>query len=46
MGKHGNEVAQLIVDTYELPITPEEYIEKAIEQIQMLMPNAKLLPGN
>lgn len=45
MGLHGTEVAKFIVETYELPMTPEEYIEKAIVQIKLLMSSAKLLPG-
>lgn len=46
MGLHGTEVAKFIVEYYELPYSPEEYIQLAIEQMKIVMPNAKLLPGN
>lgn len=46
MGMHNTEVAKKLIETYELPITQEEYFEKQLEQMLKLMPNAKLMPGN
>lgn len=46
MGLTGVEVAEKIVELLDLPITPEEYIEKTIEQYKAVMPNANLMPGN
>lgn len=46
MGMQNYEVACRIVEAYELPITPEEYLELALEQYNILFPNAQLMPGN
>lgn len=46
MGLHGTEVAKALIEIYELPITPEEYIKLALEQMSIVMPNAQLIPGN
>lgn len=46
MGMQSHEMAQRLVDVYELPMTPEEYLELARQQYEILMPTAALLPGN
>lgn len=45
MGLHGTEVAQSLVEIYNLPITPEEYIERALIVMKTIMPDAKLMAG-
>lgn len=45
MGMQSMEVAERIVAAYDLPITPEEYLELAREQYKVLMPTAQLMPG-
>ncbi|XP_041358666.1 pseudouridine-5'-phosphatase-like isoform X3 [Gigantopelta aegis] len=37
--------AQIVIDALDLPLTPEEYINKCIEQYNILFPTVDLLPG-
>lgn len=46
MGLQREEVSKKIVDIYEIPLTWEEYMNRQQEQIEVLMQNAQLLPGN
>lgn len=46
MGMQSHEMAQTLVTVYELPMTPDEYLDRAKEQYDDLMPFAELLPGN
>lgn len=41
-----HEMAQQLVTVYELPMTPEEYLDLAKQQYEILMPHAELMPGN
>lgn len=45
MGLQRDEVAKMIVEIYELPITWQEYVDAAIIQQDILMKTAELLPG-
>lgn len=46
MGMQSHEMAQQLVTVYELPMTPEEYLDLAKQQYEILMPHAELMPGN
>lgn len=46
MGLQREEVSKKIVEIYEIPLTWEEYMNRQQEQIEILMQNAQLLPGN
>lgn len=46
MGLQREEVSKKIVDIYEIPLTWEEYMDRQQAQIEVLMQNAQLLPGN
>lgn len=46
MGLQRDEVAKMIVEIYDLPITWQEYVDAAIIQQDILMKTAELLPGN
>jgi pseudouridine-5'-monophosphatase len=46
MGLQREEVSKRIVELYDLPMTWEEYMELAQEQIEILMRDCKLCPGN
>lgn len=46
MGLQRDEVAKMIVEIYDLPITWQEYVNAAIIQQDILMKTAQLLPGN
>ena len=45
MGLHREQTAEIIVEAYDLPITPDEYVELALEQIEILMSECHLMPG-
>lgn len=45
MGLQSLEVAQLIVDKYKLPLTPQGYVDLQHSYANDLMPTAELLPG-
>ena len=45
MGKRTDEVARMIVDNYQLPISPEEWIARSREKYDSLFPHVKSLPG-
>ena len=45
MGKKTDEVARMIVDHYQLPISPEEWISRSQAVYQDLFPTVKSLPG-
>ncbi|XP_045596669.1 pseudouridine-5'-phosphatase isoform X1 [Procambarus clarkii] len=45
MGMKGSMAAQHIIESLELPLTVEEYLEKIVSQYDVLFPNAKVLPG-
>ena len=46
MGLQREDVSKRIVEIYDLPITWEEYADMIQEQIEDLMTNCKLCPGN
>ena len=46
MGKRTNEVAQMIVDHYGLPMTPDEWKKRSSAIYQELFPHVKSLKGN
>ena len=45
MGMKGNHAGQKIIDSLELPITVDEYLEKHEKNCEKLFPTADLLPG-
>ncbi|XP_037957277.1 probable pseudouridine-5'-phosphatase isoform X2 [Teleopsis dalmanni] len=45
MGLHSLEVGRIIVDTYNLPITPEEYTNRQRAATEKNMQDAELMPG-
>ncbi|KAL7310367.1 hypothetical protein PS15m_009879 [Mucor circinelloides] len=45
MGRSGNESATMVVETYKLPMSVEEYLEITAIIQEDLFPHAKLLPG-
>lgn len=45
MGLQGSESAKRIVEIYDLPITWEEYSERATKLYEVIMPRAALMPG-
>lgn len=45
MGLQREEVAKRLCDIYDLPITPEEYMDLAQIQIENIMKDCNLLPG-
>lgn len=46
MGFHSVEAANFIIQTYDLPMTQEEYLQKLFEKMNIMMPQANLMPGN
>lgn len=46
MGLQREDVSKKIVEIYDLPITWEEYADLVLEQIQLLMLNCNVCPGN
>lgn len=46
MGAHAHEAAKIMVKTYELPITWEEFAEQAKLLTTEIMGTAEFLPGN
>eukprot|EP00090_Calanus_glacialis_P003431 TRINITY_DN12544_c0_g1_i1.p1 TRINITY_DN12544_c0_g1~~TRINITY_DN12544_c0_g1_i1.p1 ORF type:complete len:468 (-),score=148.35 TRINITY_DN12544_c0_g1_i1:66-1388(-) len=45
MGKRTDEVARMIIEHYQLPLTPEEWITKSRDIYNDLFPKVKSLPG-
>ncbi|XP_023342158.1 uncharacterized protein LOC111711905 [Eurytemora carolleeae] len=45
MGKRTDEVARMIIEHYQLPLKPEQWIQRSTEVYQQLFPNVKSLPG-
>jgi len=45
MGKRTDEVARMIIEHYQLPLTPEEWITKSRDIYNDLFPTVKCLPG-
>jgi len=45
MGKRTDEVARMIIEHYQLPLTPEEWIIKSRDIYNDLFPTVKSLPG-
>jgi HAD superfamily hydrolase (TIGR01509 family) len=45
IGKRASDSARILVDTLELPITPEEYLREREEIVRHLFPTADPLPG-
>ena len=45
MGKRTDEVARMIVDHYQLPMTPEKWVQRSTEIYQELFPHVKSLKG-
>jgi HAD superfamily hydrolase (TIGR01509 family) len=45
IGRRASESARVLVDTLELPITPEEYLRERESILEHLFPNADPLPG-
>lgn len=46
MGLQKEAVSKKVVEIYDLPLTWEEYAELAQEQVENLMRNCHLMPGN
>ena len=45
MGKRTDEVARMIVDHYQLPMTPEKWVQRSTEIYQELFPHVKCMKG-
>eukprot|EP00092_Neocalanus_flemingeri_P023699 GFUD01025703.1.p1 GENE.GFUD01025703.1~~GFUD01025703.1.p1 ORF type:complete len:456 (-),score=168.62 GFUD01025703.1:229-1596(-) len=45
MGKRTDEVARMIIDHYQLPLTPEEWVARSGSVYNQLFPTVKSLPG-
>ncbi|KAI8977182.1 HAD-like domain-containing protein [Mycotypha africana] len=45
MGRSGDESARMVVDTYKLPMTIQEYLDMTAIIQEALFPKAKLMPG-
>jgi len=45
MGKRTDEVARMIIDHYNLPIEPDQWVQLSTEQYHKMFPNVKSLPG-
>ena len=45
MGMKGDVIAKIVIDSLELPITTDEYLDKITFNYEKLFPTAKLLPG-
>lgn len=45
IGRKAHESARIIVDTLELPITPDEYLQSRNGRLRELFPDAQPLPG-
>jgi len=45
MGKRSDEVSRMIIEHYNLPITPEEWITKSSNTYKELFPSVQSLPG-
>ena len=45
MGKRTEEVARMIVDHYQLPMTPEKWVQRSTEIYQELFPHVKCMKG-
>lgn len=45
MGRTGDESARMVVETYKLPMSTEEYLKMTTVIQEDLFPHAKLLPG-
>lgn len=45
MGLHARETAEEIVSALELPMTPQEFMDRAMEQFEHLFPDTEVLPG-
>lgn len=46
MGLQREEVANRLVKLYNLPLTPEEYMDLTLEHIRLLMADCQKMPGN
>jgi hypothetical protein len=46
MGLRREEVGERIIAQYDLPITLQDYLDQIEEQIELLMPNCVMMPGN
>ena len=46
MGKRTDEVARMIVDHYQLPMTPDEWKKRSSDIYEELFPHVKSLKGN
>ena len=45
MGLQNQQVSEIVVNTYNLPMTWEEYSKLQKERAEILMPHCKLMPG-
>ncbi|XP_069105051.1 pseudouridine-5'-phosphatase-like isoform X2 [Argopecten irradians] len=45
MGKKDTEVATILIDEFELPLTVEEFLQHDRRQQEVLLPSVELLPG-
>ena len=45
MGKRTDEVARMIVDHYQLPMTPDDWVQRSTDIYQELFPSVKSLKG-
>jgi len=45
MGKRTDEVARMMIDHYELPLEPQEWIQKSSDAYKELFPTVKAMPG-
>lgn len=45
MGKKAPDAAKLLIETLQLPITPEQYLEEREQKQNELFPDCKIMPG-
>ena len=46
MGFHTSQLVQFIIDTFELPMKPEDLLKRLLADYVEIFPTTKLLPGD
>lgn len=45
MGLQAKETAQVIISTFDLPLTVDEWCQETKKQFEIIFPDSKLMPG-